>query len=118
MSLSPYQIVKRPIITEEAQIQTAKGAQYTFCVVPDANKNQIRDAIEGMDTTTLCVRRARLVGRRACTRRHRSQYRADCGRGVGVSAEDRRRWRRRRGRPWLTPPSIQQRRQQLRAGKS
>jgi large subunit ribosomal protein L23 len=48
MSLSPYQIVKRPIITEEAQIQTAKGAQYTFCVVPDANKNQIRDAIEAI----------------------------------------------------------------------
>ena len=48
MSLSPYQIVKRPIITEEAQLQTAKGQQYTFCVVPDANKNQIRDAIEAI----------------------------------------------------------------------
>ena len=48
MSLSPYQIVKRPIITEEAQIQSAKGSQYTFCVVPDANKNQIRDAIEAI----------------------------------------------------------------------
>ena len=48
MSLSPYQIVKRPIITEEAQIQTAKGPQYTFCVVPDANKNQIRDAVEAI----------------------------------------------------------------------
>lgn len=48
MSLSPYQIVKRPIITEEAQIQAAKGQQYTFCVVPDANKNQIRDAIEAI----------------------------------------------------------------------
>jgi large subunit ribosomal protein L23 len=48
MSLSPYQIVKRPIITEEAQIQTAKGPQYTFSVLPDANKNQIRDAIEAI----------------------------------------------------------------------
>jgi len=48
MSLSPYQIVKRPIITEEAQIQVAKGAQYTFQVLPDANKNQIRDAIEAI----------------------------------------------------------------------
>ena len=48
MSLSPYQIVKRPIITEEAQIQATKGAQYTFCVVPEANKNQIRDAVEAI----------------------------------------------------------------------
>mgnify|MGYP003657765591 CR=1 FL=1 len=48
MSLSPYQIVKRPIISEEAQIQSTKGPQYTFCVIPDANKNQIREAIEAI----------------------------------------------------------------------
>ncbi len=48
MSLSPYQIIKRPIITEEAQIQATKGSQYTFCVVPDANKHQIRDAVEAI----------------------------------------------------------------------
>ena len=35
-SLSPYQIVKRPIITEESQIQTTKGPNYTFAVAPAA----------------------------------------------------------------------------------
>ena len=56
MSLSPYQIVKRPIISEEAQIQTAKGPQYTFCVVPDANKHQIREAIEAIFPEVKVVR--------------------------------------------------------------
>lgn len=44
--LSPYQIVKRPVITEESQIQTMKGPQYTFSVAAGANKHQIREAIE------------------------------------------------------------------------
>lgn len=47
-SLSPYQIVKRPIITEESQIQTTKGPNYTFAVAPGANKHQIREAIEAI----------------------------------------------------------------------
>jgi len=46
--LSPYQIVNRPLITEESQIQTMKGPQYTFSVVPGANKHQIREAIESI----------------------------------------------------------------------
>jgi len=46
--LSPYQIINRPMITEESQIQTMKGPQYTFSVAPAANKNQIREAIESI----------------------------------------------------------------------
>lgn len=46
MSLEAYQIVKTPIITEESQIQTVKGNQYTFRVNPVANKKQIREAVE------------------------------------------------------------------------
>lgn len=46
--LSPYQIVKSPLITEESQIQTMKGPQYTFSVTPGANKHQIREAIEAI----------------------------------------------------------------------
>ena len=46
--LSPYQIINRPLITEESQIQTVKGPQYTFSVSPAANKNQIREAIESI----------------------------------------------------------------------
>jgi len=48
MNLQPHQIIKAPMITEESQIQTAKAGQYTFRVNPDANKRQIRDAIEAI----------------------------------------------------------------------
>ena len=48
MTLEFHQVIKSPIITEESQIQTGKGAgaQYTFRVDPKANKRQIREAIE------------------------------------------------------------------------
>lgn len=46
MSVSAHHIVIAPIITEESQIQTKKGAQYTFRVAPGANKRQIAEAIE------------------------------------------------------------------------
>ncbi|HOJ68062.1 MAG TPA: 50S ribosomal protein L23 [Candidatus Hydrogenedentes bacterium] len=46
MKIDPYQIVERPIVTEEAQIQIARANQYTFRVRPWATKSQIRDAIE------------------------------------------------------------------------
>jgi large subunit ribosomal protein L23 len=43
--LSPYQVVKRPVITEKSNFVTANN-QYTFEVDRRANKTQIRDAIE------------------------------------------------------------------------
>ncbi len=48
MSFNAHQILQRPIVTEESQIQTAKskGSQYTFRVNPKANKKQIKEAIE------------------------------------------------------------------------
>ncbi len=48
MSVEAHKIVRSPIITEESQIQQTKGNQYTFRVVPKANKRQIREAIEAM----------------------------------------------------------------------
>lgn len=45
MTLKAHQIIQRPIITEESQIQATKN-QYVFRVSPDATKSQIRDAIE------------------------------------------------------------------------
>lgn len=48
MSVQAHKIVKHPIITEESQIQTSKGNQYTFAVAPGANKREIRDAIESI----------------------------------------------------------------------
>lgn len=46
MSLAPHQIIKSPLLTEESQIQATKGPQYTFKVNPNANKKQIREAVE------------------------------------------------------------------------
>ena len=62
MSMDPYKIIDRPIITEEAQIQIAKANQYTFRVNPRATKGQIRAAVESAfsvkvtDVRTLVVR--------------------------------------------------------------
>ena len=43
--MSPYQVIKRPIITEKSNIATAHN-QYTFEVDRQANKTQIREAVE------------------------------------------------------------------------
>ena len=46
-----YQTIVRPVITEKSTMQSdfhsdARGGAYTFEVHPDANKTQIKDAIE------------------------------------------------------------------------
>jgi large subunit ribosomal protein L23 len=42
----PYQIVRRPLVTEKGTGMAEKGNAYTFEVAPDANKVEIRKAIE------------------------------------------------------------------------
>jgi len=44
----PYQVIKAPVLSEAAHIQTEAHNKYVFKVVPSANKNQIRVAIEGI----------------------------------------------------------------------
>jgi hypothetical protein len=41
MNLQPHEIIVRPIVSEESQIQVVKANQYTFQVNPRANKRQI-----------------------------------------------------------------------------
>lgn len=44
--MNPYDIVKRPVVSEKSvHLQNAQGA-YTFEVHPEANKTQIREAVE------------------------------------------------------------------------
>lgn len=43
--MSPYQVIKRPIITEKSNIATA-DSRYTFEVDRRASKTQIREAVE------------------------------------------------------------------------
>lgn len=75
MSVNPYYIIKRPVITEESTIQRDTKNQYMFKVVPTANKRQIREAIEQMFNVKVVAvntmqyqgkerRRGRTLGRR------------------------------------------------------
>ena len=43
---SPYTIVKKPLVSEKSQILKELANQVTFEVATDANKIQIRQAVE------------------------------------------------------------------------
>lgn len=47
MAKEPYQIILRPVVTERAYDMQASNA-YTFEVALDANKAQIKDAVEAL----------------------------------------------------------------------
>jgi large subunit ribosomal protein L23 len=44
--LHVYDVIRRPVITEKSNAMTEGQNQYVFEVAPDANKIQIREAIE------------------------------------------------------------------------
>lgn len=43
--MRPREVIRRPVITEESMERTAEG-KYTFAVHPDANKTEIKNAVE------------------------------------------------------------------------
>ena len=42
----PYYIVRKPIVTEKGSVMTEHSNQFLFEVAPDANKVEIRKAVE------------------------------------------------------------------------
>lgn len=46
MGLHLYDVIVRPVVTEKSNILTDANAQYVFEVAQDANKQQIREAVE------------------------------------------------------------------------
>jgi large subunit ribosomal protein L23 len=44
----PYQIIQRPLLTEKSDRLRESDNQYCFAVVPDANKLEIKHAIESL----------------------------------------------------------------------
>jgi large subunit ribosomal protein L23 len=44
--MDPYEILRRPIVTEKSGFQSENLHRYTFEVDVRANKHQIRDAVE------------------------------------------------------------------------
>lgn len=48
VALRLYDIIKRPIVTEKSQRCTELANQYTFDVLPSANKDDIKKAVEAL----------------------------------------------------------------------
>ncbi len=74
MKMDPYYVIMAPHITEESTLQSTTRNQYTFRVAPNANKHQIREAIEQMFPQVRVVHvntmnyRGKLAGRRGRSR--------------------------------------------------
>jgi len=44
----PHQVVVRPLVTEKTTHQINKQNKYAFSVLPSANKNEIKQAVEAL----------------------------------------------------------------------
>jgi large subunit ribosomal protein L23 len=75
--MHPYEIVKRPIITEKSNFQVDVLGQYAFEVDRRANKKQIKEAVEMVFGVTVArvrvinmpAKRVRRYGRREVVRK-------------------------------------------------
>jgi large subunit ribosomal protein L23 len=50
---NPHQIIKTLRVTEKGSAQSAKSNQYTLAVTPDANKIEIKQAVEKLFKVTV-----------------------------------------------------------------
>ena len=67
--LEPYQVVLRPLITEKATHLSERHNAYTFEVNPNANKTEIKEAVEVLFNVK--VADVRTQNRRGKLRRYR-----------------------------------------------
>jgi large subunit ribosomal protein L23 len=59
-----HDVIRRPIVTEKSNIGREEQNLVTFAVAPDANKHQIRRAVEELfDVNVLEVRTMRMRGK-------------------------------------------------------
>ena len=76
--MDPYQVVIKPLITEKGTSQNEDLNQYPFQVHHDANKQQIREAIEKIyEVRVLKVRTMKRLGKMR-------RYRYTSGRTAGM----------------------------------
>ncbi|HIC92297.1 MAG TPA: 50S ribosomal protein L23 [Syntrophaceae bacterium] len=60
-----HSVIKRPIITEKSNLKKGTHNQYTFEVHPDANKIEIKEAVEKIfKVKVLRVRTLNVLGKR------------------------------------------------------
>jgi large subunit ribosomal protein L23 len=63
--MQPYEVLKRPILTEKTSIQADLYDTYTFEVALEATKQEIRDAVErAFDVIVDDVRVLRMPGKK------------------------------------------------------
>jgi large subunit ribosomal protein L23 len=63
--MDPYQVLRRPIITEKSSLQSEYLNRYTFEVDVRANKLQIKDAVEqAFNVDVVSVNVIRVSGKR------------------------------------------------------
>jgi len=63
--MDPYEILRRPIVTEKSGFQSDNLHRYTFDVDVRANKQQIKDAVERVfDVQVLAVNVVNVRGKR------------------------------------------------------
>lgn len=75
--MHPYDILKRPIVTEKSNFQSDVLGQYSFEVDRRANKHQVKQAVETVFNVTVervriinvPAKRARRYGRREVVRK-------------------------------------------------
>lgn len=51
--MNPYEIIKRPVVSEKSMHLQNKLGQYTFQVHQGANKQQIKEAVEALFKVTV-----------------------------------------------------------------
>lgn len=83
------QIIRRPVVTEKSMRQSERANRYTFEVAPDANKVEIRRAVEALfDVNVTKVNTMRIAGKeRRRSFRHRTGRTAERKKAVVTLAE-------------------------------
>lgn len=89
MSYHPYEILLCPILTEKASARSdLKRPQYVFRVAIDANKVQIRRAVEAaFEVKVLGVNTVRVKGKRKRLRQREKGKRPDWKKAIVMLAE-------------------------------
>ena len=93
-ALEPYQVVLRPLITEKATHLSERHNAYTFEVARDANKVEIRQAIEDIFKVKVKTVRTANVMAEARRRRRRQPFAPSSSHAMCPSCWPEASWRR------------------------
>lgn len=75
--MNPYDIIRRPVVTEKSMYQQTKLNAYTFDVATGANKIEVKDAIERL----FKVKVIKIAIRRRDGKQRRTKH------GIGFTSE-------------------------------